>query len=163
MTQPTNPTDPSAAPNGDAEPTNAAAADPREAPEGDPPEGESAESSPNSEAARWRRQLREVEAQRDALTDRVRGYQRRECESMVADLLDVPADLFDIGQIDITAFYDEDGTLNEGELRAAAGALLEERPRLGKPQPTGPRWQNFGQYAPPPPARGAGWSDVLKG
>ncbi|OBK58296.1 hypothetical protein A5656_16615 [Mycobacterium gordonae] len=160
MTQPTNPSDPNA--SDDAQGVDATdthpAADDREAPEADSPE-----SSPNSEAARYRRQLRDVQAERDALTDRVRAYQRRECESMVSDLLDVPADLFDIGQIDITAFYDEDGTLNEGELRAAAGALLEERPRLGKPQPTGPRWQNFGQYAPPPPARGAGWSDVLKG
>ncbi|OBF95714.1 hypothetical protein A5773_13900 [Mycobacterium sp. 852014-52450_SCH5900713] len=119
------------------------------------------DSSPNAEAARYRRQLREVEAERDGLAERLQGHQRREVEAMVADLLDVPADLFDIGQVQASDFYNDDGTLNEGELRAAAGALLEERPRLGKPRPAGQRWQNFGQFAPPPPQRGAAWSDVL--
>lgn len=158
MTQPNDPTDPRiTAPDTDAGERNdpAAAAEPK-APEDDAPEA-----SPNSEAARWRRQLREVEAERDALAERLQGHQRREVEATVADLLDVPADLFDIGQVQPSDFYNDDGTLNEGELRAAAGALLEERPRLGKPQPAGPRWQNFGQYAPPPPQRGADWSDVL--
>ncbi|GAB4597526.1 hypothetical protein MOKP4_38440 [Mycobacterium avium subsp. hominissuis] len=155
MTQPTDPTDPtSTSPDAD-ERNDPAAAEP------EAPEDDSTEASPNSEAARWRRQLREVEAERDALAERLQGHQRREVESMVADLLDVPADLFDIGQVQPSDFYNDDGTLNEGELRAAAGALLEERPRLGKPRPAGPRWANFGQYAPAPPQRGAAWSDVL--
>ncbi|MEE2855401.1 MAG: hypothetical protein VX424_22430 [Actinomycetota bacterium] len=160
MTQPNNtpnPTTETTVTDSDVDPTKDPAAEP-EAPEDDSPDA-----SPNSEAARWRRQLREVEAERDALTERVQGYMRRECESMVSDLLDVPADLFEIGQVDVTAFYDEDGTLNEGELRAAAGALLDMRPRLGKPRPEGPRWQNFGQHSPPPPPRGSSWGDVLKG
>lgn len=158
MTQPTDPTDPStqaAGPDSDVDPTTNPAAEP-EAPEDDSPD-----TSPNSEAARWRRQLREVEAERDALTERVQGYQRRECEAAVSDLLDVPADLFDIGQIDVNDFYDDNGQLDADMLRLAAGTLLEERPRLGKPRPAGPRWANFGQYAPPPPQRGAAWSDVL--
>jgi hypothetical protein len=155
MTQPNSPADTATAPESDVDhPANGPAA---------APEDESPDASPNAEAARYRRQLREVEAERDALTDRVRDYQRRECEAMVADLLDVPGDLFDIGQVDVNAFYDDDGTLNEGELRAAAGALLEERPRLGKPRPAGPRWQNFGQNQPPPPSRGGDWNQVLKG
>lgn len=160
MTQPTDPTDPTTtAPDADAgEQNDPAAAGEQEAQASD----DAPEASPNSEAARYRRQLREVEAERDALAERLQGHQRREVEAMVADLLDVPADLFDIGQVQPSDFYNDDGTLNEAELRAAAGALLEERPRLGKPRPTGPRWQNFGQYAPPPPQRGAAWSDVLK-
>lgn len=159
MTQPTEPTDPTTGttPSSDTDPKTDPAA------ESETQEDNSPEASPNSEAAKWRRQLRDVEAERDALAERVRGYQRRECESMVSDLLDVPADLFEIGMVDVNAFYDDDGTLNEGELRAAAGALLEERPRLGKPRPAGPRWQDFGQHSPPPPARGGGWNELLKG
>lgn len=158
MTQPTNPPEP-AAPVGEGPDAST-----QEAPEGNAPENaDSADPSPNAEAARWRRQLREVQAERDALAERVQHYQRRECEATIADLLDVPADLFEIGQVNVSAFYDDDGTLNEGELRAAAGALLEERPRLGQPKPAGPRWQNFGQHSPPPPSRGGGWNDLLKG
>jgi hypothetical protein len=120
------------------------------------------EPSPNSEAARWRTKLRDTEAQRDALTERLTGYQRRECEAAVADLLDVPGDLFEVGMADVHEFYNpETGELNEGELRAAAGALCEMRPKLAKPP--GPRHQNFGQYTPPPPAPGIGWESVLKG
>ena len=159
MTQPTEPTDAGTkAPDTDAdELSGAEATDEPEA-----PEDESPEASPNSEAARWRRQLRDVEAERDALAERVQHYQRRECEATVADLLDVPADLFDIGQIDPADFYN-DGQLDADMLRLAAGTLLEERPRLGKPQPAGPRWANFGQYAPPPPSPGATWGGLLKG
>jgi hypothetical protein len=93
------------------------------------------EPTPNSEAARYRVQLREAETQRDALAERLTGYQRRECEAVVADVLDVPADLWEVAQADITAFYNDDGTVNETELIAAATALVEQRPRLGKPVP----------------------------
>jgi hypothetical protein len=93
------------------------------------------------------------------LSERVAGYQRRECEAAMADLLDVTGDLREVGGVDAAPFYNEDGTLNEAELRAAAGALIAERPRLGKPPE--PRWQNFGQYPSPPPGR-LGWDSVPK-
>jgi hypothetical protein len=125
----------------------------------DPPNADP-EPSPNSEAARWRTKLRDTEAQRDALTERLTGYQRRECEAAVADLLDEPGDLWDIGQADLAGFYNDDGELDEGQLRAAAGALCEMRPKLAKPR--GTQWQNFGQYSPPPPPPKTGWNSVLK-
>lgn len=118
------------------------------------------EPSPNSEAARYRVQLREAEAARDALAERITGYQRRECETAVADLLDEPGDLWTIGQADMSTFYTDDGELDEAELRAAAGALIEARPKLAKPP--GDRHHNFGQYAPPPPAPPVGWGAVIK-
>ncbi|MDW5612078.1 hypothetical protein [Mycolicibacterium sp. D5.8-2] len=131
-------------------------------PQPDPqPDMQDTEPSPNSEAARWRHQCRDAEAQRDALAERLTAYQRRECEHAVADLLDEPADLWDIGQADYTEFYDADGQLDEAQLRAAAGALIDMRPKLAKP--AGPRHLDFGQFRPPPPARGGGWSDLIKG
>jgi hypothetical protein len=142
-------------------PTDAAPpADPN--PEGDPQpdtQPEPPEPTPNSEAAKYRVQLREAEAQRDALAERITGYQRQECESAVADLLEQPGDLWDIAQADVTAFYNEDGTVNEAELRAAASALIDQRPRLAKPQ--GPRWQNAGQGSRPVPGP-VGWDSVIK-
>jgi hypothetical protein len=127
--------------------------------DGQQPEGTPPEANPNSEAARYRVQLREAEAARDALAERVTGYQRKECEAAVANLLDVPGDLWDIGQADVSAFYNDDGTLNEAEVQAAAAALIDQRPRLGKPP--GPRHQNFGQFLPAP-VESVGWGSVVK-
>ncbi|MDX1890118.1 hypothetical protein [Mycolicibacterium sp. 050158] len=144
------------------EPTAPEAADETAAPtDGDkPPAAPEGEPTPNSEAARYRVERNELRAERDALSERLTGYQKRECEAAVANLLDVPADLWEIGQADVTVFYDDDGNLNHDELLAAAGALIEQRPRLGRTQ--GPRHQNFGQYAPAPPGK-LGWESVVKG
>jgi hypothetical protein len=112
----------------------------------------------NSEAARRRVELREAQAARDALAERLTGYQRRECEATVADLLDVPADLWDVAQADVATFYNDDGTVNEDALRAAATTLVEQRPRLGK-QRTRPQW---GQHSEAPIGDGkVGWGDVI--
>jgi hypothetical protein len=119
------------------------------------------EPSPNSEAARWRTKLRETETQRDSLAERLTGYQRRECEPAVAELLDEPGDLWDIGQANVSEFYGADGALDEERLRAAAAALCEMRPKLAKP--AGPRHQNFGQFAPPPPPPQIGWESLIGG
>lgn len=118
-------------------------------------------SSGNSEAAKYRRQLRDAEATRDKLAERLTGYQRRQCEAAVADLLEQPGDLWDLGKADPTAFFGEDDTLNDAELRAAAGALLDMRPGLAKQPTPGPRV--WGQHGGTPPGRaGIGWTDVLK-
>jgi hypothetical protein len=142
--------DPAAA---DAQPTDTAPSEPVE------PTPETPEPTPNSEAARYRVQLREAQAERDELAGRLTGYQRNECERAVADLLEQPGDLWEIAQADVAAFYGDDGTLNEAELRAAAGALIDQRPRLAKPM--GPRLQNAGQYSSPPP-QPMDWGSVIK-
>lgn len=118
--------------------------------------------APNTEAARYRRQLREAQAERDGLAERLAGYQRSECEAAVADLLDVPTDLWDVGQADVNAFYGDDGTLNDAELRAAAGAIVEQRPRLAK-QPETPPTPNWGQVSAghAPPGSGPSWGDII--
>jgi hypothetical protein len=125
--------------------------------DGGPPD---AEPTPNSEAARYRVQLRETQTERDTLAERLTGYQRRECEATVADLLDVPADLWEVAQAAVAAFYNDDGTVNEAELRAAAGALIEQRPRLAKPGRPPAQWgQNSGQERGYGDA--VGWGDVI--
>lgn len=117
------------------------------------------DASPNAEAARYRKRLREVEAERDQLAERLAGYQHRECEATIADLLDIPADLWEVGGADASAFYGDDGTLNTAELRAAAGALIEQRPRLAKPPALAPQWGQNGTR--PPPSGGPSWSEVI--
>lgn len=117
----------------------------------------------NSEAARYRVERNQARTERDALAQRLAAYQRRECEAAVADLLDVPGDLFDIGGAELAGFYTEDGSVNEAELRAAAGALLEQRPRLAKQQ-TGHQRRSWGQHSAAPPVEdNSGWQRVLGG
>ncbi|ELR85688.1 MULTISPECIES: hypothetical protein [Mycobacterium] len=118
---------------------------------------------PNTEAARYRKRLREVEAERDGLAERLAGYQRSECEAAVADLLDVPTDIWDVGQADPALFYSDDGTLNDAELRAAAGAIVDQRPRLAK-QTEPSRSPNWGQVSAghaPPGSGGPSWGDII--
>lgn len=118
--------------------------------------------SPNAEAAKWRTRLREVEAERDHLAEQLAGYRRRECEAAVADVLDQAGDLWDIGQVEPADFFGDDGTLNDAELRAAADALVEQRPRLAK-QPELARSFNWGQVSAghAPPGAGPSWSDII--
>ncbi|WP_324666444.1 Hypothetical protein MUW33_2786 [Mycobacterium canetti] len=115
--------------------------------------------SANSEAARWRVQLRKTEAERDALAERVTGYQRRECEALVADMLEVPADLWDVGKAELAGFYGENDAVDADAVRAAAQALLDTRPGLAKTKPAGPR--SWGQHGGTPPAGGASWAGVI--
>jgi hypothetical protein len=153
MTQPADPATPP------ADPTPADDGTTSSGPEEGLGNSEAEPESPNAEAARYRRQLRDTEAERDALAERVAALQRRECEATLADLLDVPADIWDIGSADPAAFYGEDGSLNLAELRAAAGALLDQRPRLGKAHPA-PQWgQHSGAFGP----SRISWNTVIKG
>jgi hypothetical protein len=149
---PSEPPEPGTQPDAPAEPAQAAHDE-----QGD--EDGAAEANPNSEAARYRTRLRETEAERDTLAERLAGYQRGECERAVADLLDVPADLWDVGLAEAGQFYTDDGQLDEGQIRAAAGALLEERPRLARPDAP----KQWGQHSagPPPVESGPSWSSVI--
>ena len=137
---------------------------PAEAEAAKPPEQQPAENQPdpsaNSEAARWRVKLRDTEAQRDALSEKVTGYQRRDCERVVTDLLAQPADLWEIGHLEVSEFIGDDGEIDEDELREAANALIEQRPGLAKAELREPEPKNWGQHGGRPPAS-VGWESVI--
>ena len=68
-----------------------------ETPEAEQPEGEGTETA-SREAANYRRRLRETEAQRDALAQRVERYERAEVEAIARrEGMATPADLWAIG------------------------------------------------------------------
>ncbi|OPE47564.1 hypothetical protein BV508_21695, partial [Mycobacterium intermedium] len=72
------------------------------------------------------------------------------------------ADLWDLGGADHAAFYGEDGSLDAGAVRAAAEALIAQRPRLARPEVHTPNlWGQNGATPPGPSA--AGWDTVIKG
>ena len=142
------------------------------APDGDQqqqpdPDGQQQPDNPNAEAARYRTQLRAAEAERDTLAERLTGYQRRAAEAAIADILDEPGDLFDIGGVDLADYLDDNGDINSTDLQGAAAALVDQRPKLGKNYArygSGmPQHHNWGQGGGiPPQPDTTSWSDVLK-
>ena len=154
---PTGPTTPEATPEGGA--PNATPEAPQTPADPQPTEPE----SPNSEAAKYRIERNEARTERDTLAGRVTAMQRRECEAAVADLLEQPADLWDLGQASATDFYSDTDELNTDDLRAAAAALVESRPGLAKQKKfDGPR--NWGQSGEPvPTGTSSSWDQVVKG
>lgn len=110
----------------------------------DPVEGTTAEADPtvdgddrgtaNKEAAKYRTRLREVEGERDALTDRLATLQRREAERLAADQLADPADLWRDG-VELAALLDDDGNLDASKVAEAAGATVAQH-RHWAAQPT---------------------------
>jgi hypothetical protein len=119
------------------------------------------ESAPNSEAARYRVERNEARAERDTLAGRLGVMQRREAEAAIADMLEVPADLWDLGQAEPADFFSDTDELSSDELRAAAAALLDQRPGLAKTKKfDGPR--NWGQSGDLAPASTSSWNEVVK-
>ncbi|MCT1352233.1 hypothetical protein [Gordonia sp. p3-SID1431] len=132
-----------------------------------PADEQQQQENPNAEAARYRTQLRAAEAERDTLAERLTTYQRRAAESTIADILDEPGDLFEIGGVDLADYLDEDGNINSTDLQGAAAALVDQRPKLGKNYArygSGlPQHRNWGQGGGlPPQPDTTSWSDVIK-
>ncbi|WP_349864131.1 hypothetical protein [Leifsonia sp. WHRI 6310E] len=92
------------------------------------------------EAARYRTQLRDVEAERDGAFERVIAFQRSEIDHQLAVpikdangklwLLEQADDLFAVGGVDLPDLLGEDGDVDGDLVREALEKLLTERPRL---------------------------------
>lgn len=112
------------------------------------------------QAAAYRRQLREVEAERDSVQARITALQRQQVERLASERLAVGADLFDIGGADLANLLNDDGDLDETAVTAALDELLKERPRLERTRPP----QNFGQgRLGSSSAHRPEWGSVLRG
>jgi hypothetical protein len=141
------------------QPTEATEPEPT-APEATPPESEPTD-KPSREAAKYRTQLREAEAQRDSLAERVTAMQRAEVERLAASKLAKPQGVWTNGA-QLADLLDDEGAvdpLKVGEAVAAAVDAngLEQRrsgpiiPGQGK-QPSAPAKLNTWEqaFAPPP-------------
>jgi hypothetical protein len=85
----------------------------------------------NSEAARWRRQLRATEAERDQLAARLDAADRREVERLAADRFQDPRDVFAVTSID--AMRGQDGTVDSEKVEAELERIATDRPHWLKP------------------------------
>lgn len=116
--------------------------------------------SGNPEAARYRRQLRDTEAERDALVERIERMQTTEVTSRVADRLAQPTDLFAFG-LTLADVLGDDGEVDPERVDTAVSDLLASRPGLGKGAPQAFPDLGGGRRGTSPPA-GASWADVLR-
>lgn len=88
--------------------------------------------APNREAAKYRTRLREVEAERDALRDRLDAVDRARAEAMAAEggtRLHKGTDLW-LGGASLEDVRDEAGELDPAKVDLIRDALLAERPYL---------------------------------
>lgn len=112
---------------------------------------------PGSEAAKYRRRLREAEAERDALRDRLNGANRREAERIASAHLAQADDLFAF-DARIEDLIGDDGLIDAERVETACAALIEARPGLRLPS----RRPTFDGGARATSAPSRGWNDVLR-
>jgi hypothetical protein len=81
----------------------------------------------NREAAKYRTQLRDTEAQRDALTERLAVMQRREAERLASEHLADAADVWRDG-LDVAELLDDDGNVDADKVAERAAAVAAAHP-----------------------------------
>lgn len=96
----------------------------------DPDTTEDGQARGNHEAAKYRRRLREVEAERDTSAERLAAMHLREVERLAGGALADGSDLFAFGAELGYLLDDETGLPDEPKVSEAVTALIAERPHL---------------------------------
>ncbi len=115
------------------------------------------------EAAKYRVRLREVEAERDSLAERLAGQQRTEVERLATQvgaggmrMLASGADLWAAGVV-LGDLVDEDGQIDPELVKAAVGRVLTEHPHWAH------RWPSLNGGVRTTAEAGPTFQDVLRG
>lgn len=117
----------------------------QEAPAGDEPEETERDGSKAArEAAKYRRQLRETQAERDQLREQIDAMRRAEVERLAGAVLRKPAGLWASG-VQVTDLLAEDGMVDRDKVVAAAKQAAES---LGLARPMRNYVPNEGRTAP---------------
>ena len=113
------------------------------------------------EAARYRTQLREAEAERDRLREQLDQHQRVEVERLAAQSgLAVPGDVWLHGA-ELSTLRADDGTIDTETVTGLVEDLIKDRPGLRAPR-NGDIGIGRGAAARPPAAPTPGLSALLK-
>lgn len=135
----------------------------------DPPEPEAKpDDKPGREAARYRRQLRDAEAERDRLAAALADRQHQDVTDIAADHLLDPAD-FLLVHTDLSDFLDDDGNVDEAKVAEAVEQMRETRPHWFKPTErpgapaSKPREALRGGSDPTGTSTPTSWGDLLRG
>lgn len=113
----------------------------------------------NREAAKWRRQLRDTEAERDALAQRVEAMQRAEVERLAGTTHRIaePAALWASG-VTLPDLLGEDGHVDPDKVKTAAENAISAL-GLARRKPAG-YVKNEGRIVEPPRSK-ATWDEFL--
>lgn len=103
----------------------------------------------NSEAARYRRRLRDTEAERDTLKTRLEALQRGEVERLIADRFADPADIWRDGAT-LDTLLDKDGHVDSKAVDNLAATLLEAHQHWAVPKKSPSGFQSGASAAPQP-------------
>lgn len=114
---------------------------------------EGGQNRPSNREARYRRQLRETEAERDALRIQVETMQRAEAERMAGSVLPKPAALWASGAT-LADLLDDDGQVDPGRVSAAATTAAETLGTARVPRTPRP---NLAQGVANDPVEGSKW------
>ncbi|MBE1531146.1 hypothetical protein [Actinomadura algeriensis] len=90
-------------------------------------------SKANREAARYRRQLRDTETERDALAARITAMETGRVMEAAAQQLSQPGDALEYANLD--EYRNDDGDITTASIEAGLAALVKARPGLAKPRP----------------------------
>lgn len=119
-----------------------------------------------AEAAKYRTRLRDAEADRDAIGERLAEAQRREVSRQVGDRMHDPDDLWMAGT-DVADMLDDDGNIDPERVTLALDELKDARPhwfttKVGPPPSGRPAAMLRGGNDPTSPAKTSpSWSDAL--
>lgn len=94
-------------------------------PEADSPDQEAADTKASKEAAKYRRQLRAAESERDGLAARLESVQRSQIDAQVVATGIKPAALWASG-VDIADLLAEDGTVDSERVADAVTGVREQ-------------------------------------
>ncbi|MGV0603372.1 hypothetical protein [Mycolicibacterium sp. XJ1904] len=131
-----------------------------QAPDGDTTEAQHCQENGNREAAKWRTRLRETEAERDALAQRIATLQSREVERLASKDLSNPADLFTLGGVTVKDLLNETGEIDTEKVSAVVTEVLGTRPGLSKHSAAIDPSQ--GRGGTPRPKHEPSWETLLK-
>lgn len=131
-----------------------------------PGEGEGTDESPNgSEAARWRRRLRDTEAALGQLTERLTALQRAEVERIAGEHLADGSDVWKHDGVELPSLLSEDGTVSSDKVAELARAAVAARPHWAahrpSPVPGKPRERLRGGGDPSDEPSSPSWANVI--
>ncbi len=89
----------------------------------------------NSEAAKWRRKLRDAETQLTTLAERMDGIQRAEIERLAGHHLQDGADLWRDSSIEPDTLLGDDGRVDVTKVADAAKGVLAQHPHWQRRSP----------------------------
>lgn len=112
----------------------------------------------DNEAASYRRRLRDTEAQRDALTDRLATLQRAQADQIIESLGIRPQAVWLAGTT-LDGLLGDDGDVDPERVQAAAAEAAESLGITPVRQPEGLSGLHSGTMRPPPAADG--WVQVF--